>query len=78
MGLTLLLADYWTPLLCTHHSPSSLWGVLGRGLGGVSLSTFFDTHPTPTLGLCQVVILGNWDNWKIFLAMWEWVTFSPG
>ena len=50
----------WPPLLCTHRSPSTLWGVLGRGPGG--LSFYFLRHlPTSTLGLCQVVILSSWN-----------------
>ena len=50
----------WPPL-CTHHSPSTLWGVLGWGLGG--LSFYFLRHlPSPTLGLGQVVILSNWNG----------------
>ena len=47
------------------HPPQSLHplGSPGTGAGGGGLSFYFLRHiPTSTLGLCQVVILSNWNR----------------
>ena len=66
MGLTLLLADFLCCVGLLSSAPTAVPPPSGEswdGGSGGGLSFYFLRHiPTSTLGLCQVVILSNWNR----------------